>query len=60
MNIWQSVECDAWSRNFNYEDYLYFHMKSGDLGRVFTRQGYEAFCELMDSEMERDMNEAFL
>jgi hypothetical protein len=51
-NFWRTVEVDAWSRNFDYEEYLEIHHKACVTGQPLTCDGYYHFCVLMDDETE--------
>ena len=52
MSIWTTVEVDAWSRAFNYNDYLDLHSKAGCKGSPLSFDTYQSFCELFDIDYE--------
>lgn len=53
-SIWSTVECYAWSRNFDYEEYLDMHSKSGTTGEPASAGMYADLCAAFDYELEND------
>jgi hypothetical protein len=51
--IWCTVECDAWSRAFDYQNYLSLHRRSGTTSKAVTEQMYYTLCTAFESEMVR-------
>jgi len=52
-NIWNCVECEAWSRGFGYEDYLYLFDQRKEGHSRFSEEGYKALCAVFEGEMMR-------
>lgn len=52
-NIWNCVECEAWSHGYNYEDYLYLFEQRKEEHISFSEDGYEALCAVFEAEMKR-------
>lgn len=48
VSIWSSVEVDAWSRDFDYTNYLNLHKQLGVKGSALHIDAYDAFYDLMD------------
>ena len=53
-SIWTTPEVGAWSRNFDYENYLSFVSKINPDQQPFSEDGYQALCAVLDDEMEKD------
>ena len=54
-SIWSSVECDAWSRDYNWDQYMEWHAHCKCRGQTLTIDQYDAFRELMNQVMEDDL-----
>lgn len=52
MNFWKTVEVDAWSRDFNYNDYRLFHLQTGCEGKPLDLDTYDALCDILNIQME--------
>jgi hypothetical protein len=52
-NIWNTVECDAWSRGFDYAHYLWLYEKCEEGHSRFSEEGYRELCAVFDAEMWR-------
>jgi hypothetical protein len=56
MNIYGTVEADAWSRDFDYENYLSLfkrrYPEPSKWGSAFTEEGYRLFCVAMWHEVK--------
>lgn len=53
QNIWNCVECDAWSRDFDYEEYIDLYNKRNEGHSMFSEDGYRALCAVFEDEMAR-------
>lgn len=53
-SIWSSVEADAWSRGFDYEDYLHLHKQSCLEARVVSEKAYYRLCAALDMNMDEE------
>lgn len=51
-SIWGTVEVDAWSRDFNYDNYINLHKQYNCAGNPMTFDGYARLCELLEIEYE--------
>lgn len=51
-NIWRTSEFKAWSRDFNYEEYLKLHRDLKCEGAVVSLLTYNKLCVVMNDEME--------
>lgn len=54
VSIYGTVECDAWSRGFNYDDYLDFHKRTGCKARPVALAFYWALCGAFNNAMAAD------
>lgn len=54
-SIWGSAECDAWSRGFDYDNYLMHHHKRQEQGKIFSEEGYRLVCAVFEHEMLHGM-----
>jgi hypothetical protein len=54
-SIWGSVECDAWSRDCNYEQYVEWHGLCKCRGKVMREAEYLALCKVFETCFENDM-----
>jgi hypothetical protein len=54
-SIFSTVECDAWARDFDYQNYLERHEFSGCRGATLGKDAYDAFCQVMDAQLESDI-----
>ena len=52
MSIWSTVEAEAWSRGFRYEDYVNLHYQNST--NALTEKGYRLVCEAFDADLERE------
>lgn len=52
-NIWNCVECEAWSRDFSYEEYIGLYKAYHEGHSRFSEQGYFALCAVFEDEMEQ-------
>ena len=52
--MWGTVEADAWSRNFSYEDYVNLHRQSGYVCNALCKEAYELICEALEVQLEYD------
>lgn len=57
-SIWSSVEADCWSRNFDYDNYLAYHKKSGCISTPMTKDGYALLCRALDYDMKEKLEAA--
>lgn len=48
VGLWGTVEADAWSRNFNYDEYLNLHQLAGVTQEPISFDGYQSLMELFD------------
>lgn len=56
-SIWSTVEVDAWSRGFDYEDYLHLHSTSGIKQVPLARRAYYELCIALYMNMDEDLEE---
>lgn len=60
MSIWQTPECDAWSRDFRYEDYVALHSRyyenNSTTPAKFSQNAYKMICAVFEQEMEDYFN----
>jgi hypothetical protein len=56
QSIWESVECDAWSRGLDYENYLEWHKRTGCSASVLPGWAYSRLQDLLHEVMVEDMN----
>lgn len=56
-SIWKTPECEAWCRDFDYEDYLRYFSSNGPCdGHVpFSEEGYKTLCGVFEDNMEEGM-----
>lgn len=54
-SLWTTVECEAWSRGFDYDNYLELHQKRQEGCKVLTEDAYRVFCEAYEFEMIQSM-----
>ena len=56
MNIWGTIEADAWSRTFDYEEYVRYC----ELARLpsKTEAEYTSLCQQFEAEMIEDFLKA--
>lgn len=52
--MWETVEVDAWSRHFSYEDYVSLHRRSGHVCNALCEEAYELVCAALDVQLEHD------
>lgn len=53
-SIWSTVECDAWSRDFDYENYLGLYNKiTGDDSKI-SKNTYSLICQAFDNQFKED------
>lgn len=52
--MWKTIEADAWSRNFSYEDYVNLHRQSGYVCNALCKEAYELVCEALEVQLEYD------
>lgn len=52
--IWSSIECDAFARGFDYENYLSLHKRAGCIGGALTKVSYEELYTALDNIFERE------
>lgn len=52
-NMWSTVEASAWSRDFDYENYVLLHKKVFPKGTPFSEETYKEFCTIFHNIMER-------
>ena len=50
MSIWSTVEAEAWSRGFRYEDYVNLHNRNNT--NALAEKSYRLICEAFDADME--------
>lgn len=55
MSIWATVEISAWSRNFDYNNYIILHKANGCTGKLLTLDAYQALCELFNTIHEDEL-----
>ena len=55
-NMWDTVEANAWSRGFDYDNYISLYKKVFPQGTPFKENTYLAFCGIFESLMVKDMN----
>lgn len=58
MNIWSTLEAEAWCRGFDYENYhaLCVRMSLTALGE----KAYNILCEAFQTQLEEDMEDSGL
>ena len=56
MSIWSTVEAEAWSRGFRYEDYVNLHYKNST--NALTEKSYQLICQAFDADLEKDPSRA--
>lgn len=53
--MWGTIEADAWSRGFGYDDYLNLYQRSvGGVG-FFCAEAYELICKAFEVQMEYNL-----
>lgn len=52
--IWMTAEVDAWSRGFDYADYIDLRQKRGDTSAPLSERGYKSLCDLLRTEMTQE------
>lgn len=52
--IWSTVECSAWSRGFDYDNYNNLYSLSQTLGKKASEEMYYALCAVFENEMVKD------
>lgn len=57
MSIWKTPEVDAWSRGFNYSDYLNLHSLYNLKSKPLSIQAWWKICEAMEIQMELEIGE---
>lgn len=55
-SIWGCVEMDAASRDFDYQNYLDFHKRTGCKGAVLSSGNYYRVQQILRISMEESMN----
>lgn len=55
--FWSTIEVRAWSQDRDYLNYLILHKQSNAKGRALSEDAYEAFCVIMENELEDDAND---
>ena len=55
-NMWDTVEANSWSRDFDYENYTHMFKKVFPQGTPFKEESYLAFCNIFESLMVKDFN----
>ena len=55
--LWDSVEANAWSRDFDYQNYILLYKKVFPSGTPFKEVFYKSFCQLLESNMEKDLDD---
>lgn len=53
-SIWGSIECDAWSRDFDYANYLNIHSLSSIQSNPVSREMYVFLKRAFETEMRDD------
>lgn len=51
--LWDSVECDSWSRNFDHEAYLHSLKLRGYVHSALNEPEYAQLCRILDQHLER-------
>lgn len=55
-SIWNTIECDAWSRDYRFSEYIAFHKKTGSPAAPLSSKAYVSLCtmfyDLMEEEFE--------
>ena len=58
ISIWNTVECDCWSRDFNYENYCMFHDRvyadSSNQPAKLCKEAYVILCDVFHTHMIND------
>jgi len=49
-SIWNSIEANCWSRDFDYSNYLIYHAKANCKGETLSFEGYKNLCTLLNFE----------
>lgn len=52
--MWNTVEVDAWSRNFSYDDYINLHKLSGYVGKALCEEAYKMLRKALEIQYEYD------
>lgn len=55
--LYMTAEVDAWSRDFDYEDYIDLKTKRGDISQPLSRRAYGTLRALMNQEMVDDFTQ---
>lgn len=55
--MWSTPEANAWSRDFDYENYVLLFKTEFPIGTPFKEETYKAFCKVFESIMERSFKE---
>ena len=57
-SIYHTVEMDAASRDFDYENYLHLHKAVDSYARVLSKESYIKVCEILNLEISIDYDKA--
>ena len=55
--MWNTVEADAWSRGFSYDEYIEYRKTLGYDGGGLCVTAYLALCSALTAQMEYDLVE---
>lgn len=54
-SMWSTVEANAWSRDFDYDNYVILYRKEFPQGTPFKEETYKKFCAVFYSVMTKDI-----
>jgi len=58
VSIWASLEVLAWSRDFDYENYLHLHsLQQEPRSKPLCKDAYKIFCTAMQLQMTTDITQ---
>lgn len=56
MSIWSSIEFNAISRDFDYQEYLSMHITGGCPGAPVSEMVYKHLWNIFNTELENTLN----
>lgn len=55
--MWGTIEAEAWSRNFEYGDYVSLHRQSGYVCNALCKEAYELVCKAWEVQLTHDFKD---
>ena len=53
-SIWSSIECDAWSRDFDYKNYLLLYTQLTSEESKISEKTYSLICKAFENQFDED------